>query len=1077
MYDEEDKVSDLPVMDNSPSLPQRDFITGAVGGRSDSRHKNMMIRAKKNQSIESKRQKSIREVSRKIRSIVRAPLAIFSPDRDKATPSENPQDRQYDEEKEFYLAPTILHKACLFASCLEDFRDQIASSYSSDASIAVDMRKKDCNGRNPIHLLALNKKMACSLVKDEQDEDYKDGHGNLDVSKAARISDFILKLLLPKHPSSLLDKDKNGLLPFEEIILHWIESAHIVDQQLLSSHKSSLPNRFFRRVSHQENENVQSNSEGFLSSIPFAGQCRNNLDFAPPSTTTSDTEDYNISSSSSSERRAHTSPRPDRADLVQEDDVIYLPTNLDQSSELMRNWSNCDQGTHHTCPSTVQATIHVKYALYLLSAIVDYLDKEAMAENSKQSLLNQDSKQSVLTHSRTSSTKSMNGRSFFQETTSFPLENCMNGAENFLDESPSFFHIRSSFLTKFASTPEIIKTLLLISDVGEKDIIFQYSVVRNIILSKESIGKWITSMLQSPQRKVAYHAVEYFQMMSDVLKERTKIWQHVDSEGIDKRTKELYDELRYLDDLIPSMLGLDEKMVEKAATTPVISRVLDRIITAPFAACSIFFDVVLLAILITTFRMSATGFLLRKESKNIIIWIYVANSIAFYFVIRELGKGVALQAITTRRLFWTNLFFNVWQLVNMFAIIMTITSTVVMRLKLKDFDLTDPDSHRVQTLLAMTTALLWLKLLGMMKTINRKLATFILAIVEITRDIIWYIIILLIFVVCFAQIFYTLLVPDDCNDKSSETDSNLTAGNVTAGYNDKSSEIDCNPNEYVFKVYTILLGDFGMFEREEFDTRLLVSIFMFFSMVVVIVLMNVLIAIISDSYEKCTVRSKGLFGRTRVLLIAEIVSFQGLFINLKRDDTANGVRKMGCIRWTRSFTFIFLATLVVLIWIFAEMILYQSEVEYGRFLISLLSIFVNVAVLTIIMIALSRRHRNKSLSQVELYTPIQRVMLRLLGTTEHSAGHGAEEVDEWGGRAVFLQKEMSRTTAEASKHTRDFIETELATSNRRMRRRILFLENQLLKSEERMCDQVLASEERTHQMIKEYMRELGQNVN
>ena len=101
-----------------------------------------------------------------------------------------------------------------------------------------------------------------------------------------------------------------------------------------------------------------------------------------------------------------------------------------------------------------------------------------------------------------------------------------------------------------------------------------------------------------------------------------------------------------------------------------------------------------------------------------------------------------------------------------------------------------------------------------------------------------------------SQIFYTLLVTDDCNDKSSETDSNLTAGNVTAGYNDKSSEIDCNPNEYVFKVYTILLGDFGMFEREEFDTRLLVSIFMFFSMVVVIVLMNVLIAIISDSYEK-----------------------------------------------------------------------------------------------------------------------------------------------------------------------------------------------------------------------------------
>ena len=73
-----------------------------------------------------------------------------------------------------------------------------------------------------------------------------------------------------------------------------------------------------------------------------------------------------------------------------------------------------------------------------------------------------------------------------------------------------------------------------------------------------------------------------------------------------------------------------------------------------------------------------------------------------------------------------------------------------------------------------------------------------------------------------------------------------------------------------------------------------------YSFMVVVVLLNVLIALASDSYEKCLVRSQYLFGRARVMLIAELVSFQNLLRRHGEEEVATyGVYSVWC--WSDSW--------------------------------------------------------------------------------------------------------------------------------------------------------------------------------
>jgi hypothetical protein len=264
---------------------------------------------------------------------------------------------------------------------------------------------------------------------------------------------------------------------------------------------------------------------------------------------------------------------------------------------------------------------------------------------------------------------------------------------------------------------------------------------------------------------------------------------------------------------------------------------------------------------------------------------------------------------------------------------------------------------------------------------------------QITRDIFWFCVILLTLVVSFAQMFYTLLVPQFC--AASETGSR-----------------ECEQSEYYLKVYAILLGDFGLFEREQFTSILSVFLAVFYTFLVVLVLLNVLIAVASDSYEKCLLKSENLFGRARVMMIAELVCFQNLL--LRKQPQGNVVYKEWWAYswvngWSRaSMIFFGLSLLVVFCWMVGETVGYSRG--NGNLVLSLGSIFINVALFVSITKVMSTGREDDDKSsygrQEWCARGMQNLVLRLLGSS--SGDTDDDKNDVWRGRMHYMQKEMTR---------------------------------------------------------------------
>jgi hypothetical protein len=268
---------------------------------------------------------------------------------------------------------------------------------------------------------------------------------------------------------------------------------------------------------------------------------------------------------------------------------------------------------------------------------------------------------------------------------------------------------------------------------------------------------------------------------------------------------------------------------------------------------------------------------------------------------------------------------------------------------------------------------------------------------QITRDIFWFCVILVTLVVSFAQMFYTLLVPQSC--AVSETDNR-----------------ECEQSEYYLKVYAILLGDFGLFHREQFTSILSVFLVVFYSFMVVLVLLNVLIAVASDSYEKCLLKSENLFGRARVMMIAELVCFQNLLLRKQQHQQqgSNNVvyKEWWAYSWVNgwsraSMIFFGLSSFVVFCWMVGETVGYTRG--NGNLVLSLGSILINVALFVSITVVMSTGREDDDKSsygrQEWCARGVQKLLLRLLGSSGDASN---EDNDVWRGRMHYMQKEMTR---------------------------------------------------------------------
>ncbi|GKY92414.1 hypothetical protein MPSEU_000212000 [Mayamaea pseudoterrestris] len=574
-----------------------------------------------------------------------------------------------------------------------------------------------------------------------------------------------------------------------------------------------------------------------------------------------------------------------------------------------------------------------------------------------------------------------------------------------------------------SKTPLLITAVLLLDRDHEREWALKTRIMHSVLTSKYSIGRWLTDMLQSSNKHVSEAAMDYLRLVSDanlfhwdgmtetsdytMNRGASKLKIHSkrrfstgDANPTIKQQKELYSAVSRLSGFVPSLLSLSHLQIEEAATTNLVQQVLNNHISRPFAAMVVLCDAVFLLLVIVGFRAGVNRLLLGHGSGAVMKWIYVANTGIFYFIIRELGKAISLCMITRRARIY---FYSFWNLSDVMTTLLSMVSVVSIRgyMATTSFEEGDDVFRWLRFLYAITTGFLWLRVLSFLKAINMQLATFVLAILQITRDVMWFSFILFCLVICFGQMFFTLLVPSACDASSGEG--------------------VCTQSEYYLKTYAILLGDFGSFKRADFTSVFSVFLVVIFSFMVVLVLLNVLIAVASDSYEKCLLRSRQLFGRARVMLIAELVSFQNL-LKRSRDQTPDEVYKQWWSHysswgWSRgSMIFFGLSLLVVVVWIIAETSgIYTND--SSNIWMGLLSIFIIVSLFISIMLFLASGgdKAHDRLDQVlEEWEGglIKRLVIRILGgslTGEAFKKQNRTASDEaWQGRLLYLQHEMQR---------------------------------------------------------------------
>lgn len=192
-------------------------------------------------------------------------------------------------------------------------------------------------------------------------------------------------------------------------------------------------------------------------------------------------------------------------------------------------------------------------------------------------------------------------------------------------------------------------------------------------------------------------------------------------------------------------------------------------------------------------------------------------------------------------------------------------------------------------------------------------------------------------------------------------------------------------------------------------------------------------------YEKCMLRSHNLFGRARVMMVAELVSFQNLLrrsIPLGGPSSSSPVHVGGPLYatwwsseswvrgWSRgSVVFFSLASLVALAWTIGELVGYLTGALKGNVWLSFGSICVNVMLFVGIMMFLASG-ASEGGKEEDSQNPIfffrwygqyfQQAMVRFLGSSNGSYGASSDSL-VWNGRLVYLRREMTKLAEETKR--------------------------------------------------------------
>ncbi|GMH81026.1 hypothetical protein TrLO_g9475, partial [Triparma laevis f. longispina] len=246
-------------------------------------------------------------------------------------------------------------------------------------------------------------------------------------------------------------------------------------------------------------------------------------------------------------------------------------------------------------------------------------------------------------------------------------------------------------------------------------------------------------------------------------------------------------------------------------------------------------------------------------------------ALALYFLLREIAQFYAMYQLGLQK----NWFKDAWNYIDLIAS----GGTVVL---FEYFFRVGPGAE-YDHFASVVAMFVWMKVLGFAKAFSQPIATFVLMMSTIFADLRSFMAVLCIIVVMFGHAFYLVLATSASNEDLADLDFGSEAGTA-------------------WSLYLMILGTF---EPSAFAGFWAEALFLMYSFLVVIILLNVLIAIVGDSYDAVLVKSTELFWQSRLELVAEITTTFDFV--LKGKDLTNWKKSVEDFqeRWSTRFAVLY----------------------------------------------------------------------------------------------------------------------------------------------------------------------------
>eukprot|EP00545_Synedropsis_sp_CCMP1620_P004645 CAMPEP_0119005156 /NCGR_PEP_ID=MMETSP1176-20130426/1557_1 /TAXON_ID=265551 /ORGANISM="Synedropsis recta cf, Strain CCMP1620" /LENGTH=861 /DNA_ID=CAMNT_0006956929 /DNA_START=352 /DNA_END=2937 /DNA_ORIENTATION=+ len=285
-------------------------------------------------------------------------------------------------------------------------------------------------------------------------------------------------------------------------------------------------------------------------------------------------------------------------------------------------------------------------------------------------------------------------------------------------------------------------------------------------------------------------------------------------------------------DFLTALQDLPDWLQDVAVVSPHVRSILNRKIVQRFPTAVLMLDGYCLLLIIIFFEIASSANIDARftgEETDTVVPVIILFVGGTYFLLRELVQIISLWYLGS----FSSWFYDATNWLDMAVISLVYYYSVLMTNS--SYGVSD---EMFRSGCAFTKGVLWCAVIYFLKSTLVDFAVFVGGVYYVLQRLAAFLMAVGVILLAFAQMFYIVYTETEiCDDQGR-----LNNGTVTCEFP------HCDFGTSLLKVYTMMMGEIG--DETRYDTSLVAQIlYVAYAFLVVILLSNVLIAIVTDSYE------------------------------------------------------------------------------------------------------------------------------------------------------------------------------------------------------------------------------------